>query len=338
MAQQQLNAEYASFLLGRAVTAPVLPENHRFVTQKVLVTGAGGSIGTQLALQLQQLGAELVLLDRDETALQETKLLLTAAAEVDSTAYVTNTAKIVLADIRDEKTVKRVVAASKPQAIIHAAALKHVELLEQYPAEAWHTNVLGTRNLITAALEAKVAVFVNISTDKAASPISVLGKTKAISERLVSWAATVSGRDYISVRFGNVLGSRGSLLPVLEQRLALGLPLELRDPQATRYFMTIAEACSLVLEAAALNLAAQVAVLDMGEPVLIADLMQRVLAWHGGNGDIVTTALCPGEKRHETLIGDGETLRATTNPKIFAAGVDPLPPQLLDAARRQLLG
>lgn len=343
-----LDDQYATFLLNRKIQSRATREWSCYINKKVLITGAGGSIGSQLAVQLVAAGAQVVLLDRDENALQETMLLLEASCSdqlgggkvqvnSDNLGYAAQNVSTLLADIRDQQTLKQAFAQVRPQVVLHAAALKHVHLLQQFPTEAWQTNVVGTANVLQAALHAQVETFVNISTDKAAAPLSVLGKTKLIAERLVAWAAGQSERQYLSVRFGNVLGSRGSLLPMLEQRIALQLPLVLRDPQATRYFMTVSEACGLVLDSAQLDVAGKTAVLDMGEPVRIADLVQRVTLWHGINPKIITTELYAGEKLHEQVVGQSEKLQATTNPKIFYTEVDPLSPQMLDRYRGALL-
>lgn len=348
MSLKILDDQYATFLLNRKVQSRAAYEWSYYLGKKVLITGAAGSIGSQLAMQLAAAGAQVILLDRDENALQETMLLLEASCSdqlggekvqvnSENLDHGAQNVRTVLADIRDQQAMTKAFTQLRPQVVLHAAALKHVHLLQQFPAEAWQTNVVGTANVLQAAMQAQVETFVNISTDKAAAPVSVLGKTKLLAERLVAWAASRSEHKYLSVRFGNVLGSRGSLLPTLEHRIALGLPLVLRDPHATRYFMTVSEACGLVLDSALLDIAGKTAVLDMGEPVRIADLVHRVTLWHGINPKIITTELYAGEKLHEQVVGQAEKLYPTSCPKIFYTIVDPLAPKMLGQYRSDLL-
>ncbi|GAB2683769.1 polysaccharide biosynthesis protein [Thalassiella azotivora] len=269
--------------------------------RRVLVTGAGGSIGSELCRQIDRFGpAELVMLDRDESALHAVQLSLRGSAMLDGQ-------DTVLADIRDPRAVHRVFQERRPEVVFHAAALKHLPLLEQYPLEAWMTNVLGTQTVLEAARDAGVSVFVNISTDKAANPTSVLGWSKRVAERLTAGMAHEAPGCYVSVRFGNVLGSRGSVLTAFEKQIAAGGPVTVTDPEVTRFFMTIAEACQLVLQAAAIGADGEAMVLDMGEPVSIVEVA-RTLIDRSGRTDvgIVYTGLRAGEKLHEELFGDEE--------------------------------
>lgn len=294
--------------------------------RRVLVTGAGGSIGSELCRQLARFDpAEVIMLDRDETALQHVQVSVAGHGLLD-------TRDVVLADIRDAEAISRVFADRRPDVVFHAAALKHLPMLEQYPDEAWKTNVLGTQNVLLAAVAADVPTLVNISTDKAANPTSVLGQTKRIAERLTAWTAAENGLDYVSVRFGNVLGSRGSMIPLFADLIRAGRPVTVTHPDATRYFMTIPEACHLVIQAAAIAEPGEVLVLDMGEPVRILEVAKRMLEELGGSSEIVFSGLRPGEKLHEDLIGNGETERRPVHPKISHASVPPLPPIELDAA------
>ncbi|GAA3340739.1 hypothetical protein GCM10017714_21770 [Curtobacterium pusillum] len=294
--------------------------------RRILVTGAGGSIGSELCRQLARFEpAEIIMLDRDETALQHVQVSVSGHGLLD-------TRDVVLADIRDADAIRGILLSRRPDVVFHAAALKHLPMLEQYPDEAWKTNVLGTRNVLHAAVAARVPTLVNISTDKAANPTSVLGQTKRIAERLTAWTAAETGLDYVSVRFGNVLGSRGSMIPLFADLIRAGRPVTVTHPDATRYFMTIPEACNLVIQAAAIAEPGEVLVLDMGEPVRILDVARRMIAALGGSSDIVFTGLRPGEKLHEELIGAGETERRPVHPKITHASVPPLAPAALDAA------
>lgn len=208
--------------------------------------------------------------------------------------------------------------------VFHAAALKHLPMLEQYPVEAWKTNVVGTQVVLDAARAAGVDKFVNISTDKAANPCSVLGRSKRIGERLVAEAADVTGLPYLSVRFGNVLASRGSVLTTFAEQLAAGGPITVTHPEVTRYFMTIPEAVQLVVQAAAVGRPGETLVLDMGEPVRILDVAHQLMEIAGQGVDIVYTGLRGGEKLHEELFGDGEVGRRPAHPLISHVDVPAL--------------
>ena len=208
--------------------------------------------------------------------------------------------------------------------MFHAAALKHLPLLERYPAEALKSNVLGTLTVLEAAADHGVESFVNISTDKAADPVSVLGYSKRIAERLTAHMSARAGGRYLSVRFGNVLGSRGSVLTALSAQVAAGGPVTVTHPEVSRYFMTADEAVQLVLQAAAIGRGGEVLVLDMGEPVRIADIARRLAAGSGREVDIVFTGLRPGEKLIEDLLGQGESDQRPYHPLIRQVPVPPL--------------
>ena len=202
--------------------------------------------------------------------------------------------EIALADIRDADRIRQVFRQFRPQVVFHAAALKHLPLLERFPAEAVKSNVHGTLTVLQAAAEAEVEKFVNISTDKAAAPVSVLGFSKRIAERLTSYMSGQAAGIYLSVRFGNVLGSRGSFLTSVSAQIAAGGPVTITDPHVTRYFMTVGEAVQLVLQAAVIGRAGEVLVLDMGEPVRIADLARRLAAGCHGRSRSSSPACGPG--------------------------------------------
>ncbi|WP_241489293.1 polysaccharide biosynthesis protein [Leucobacter celer] len=292
--------------------------------KRVLVTGAGGSIGSELCRQLARFAPrELIMLDRDETALQESQLSISGHGLLD-------TNDVVLADIRDEVTLTRIFTERRPEVVFHAAALKHLPMLEQYPDEAWKTNVLGTLNVLRAAEAANVSTFVNISTDKAANPTSVLGHSKRVAEKLTAWMAERTGQRYLSVRFGNVIGSRGSMLPTFRKLIEAGGPITVTHPDVTRYFMTIPEACQLVVQAGGIGRRGEVLILDMGEPVLILDVARRMIAQSGKDIEIVFTGLRHGEKLHEELVGEGEGDERPFHPKISHAHVDTISPEVLD--------
>jgi FlaA1/EpsC-like NDP-sugar epimerase len=232
----------------------------------------------------------------------------------------------VLADIRDERRVREVFGRFRPEIVFHAAALKHLPLLERWPAEALKTNVWGTLTVLQAAADHDVQSFVNISTDKAAHPACVLGYSKRITERLTAYMSGRTGGAYLSVRFGNVLGSRGSVLTALSAQVAAGGPLTVTDPDVSRYFMLADEAVHLVLQAGAIGRGGEVLVLDMGEPVRIADIARRLAASTGRDLDIVFTGLRPGEKLTEDLLGNDEVDLRPYHPLISQVPVPALDP------------
>jgi FlaA1/EpsC-like NDP-sugar epimerase len=286
----------------------------------VLVTGAGGSIGSELCRQLHAMGpASLVMLDRDESALHAVQLALHGRALLDSD-------ETVLADIRDAPRMHEIFAHARPEIVFHAAAVKHLPLLERYPAEALKTNAIGTLNVLEAAAAHGVRSFVNISTDKAADPVSVLGTSKRITERLTAHMAGSASGTWVSVRFGNVLGSRGSLLGSLSAQIAAGGPVTVTHPQVARYFMTATEAVQLVLQAVAVGRSGEVLVLDMGDQVRIADLAHRMVAAASSTAEIVFTGLRPGEKLTEDLLGAGEKDHRPRHPLVRQVPVPPLEP------------
>jgi FlaA1/EpsC-like NDP-sugar epimerase len=286
----------------------------------VLVTGAGGSVGSELCRQVDRFQpAELMMLDRDESALHAVQLSLSGRALLDSP-------NLILADLRDAAGIKAIFAERRPEVVFHAAALKHLPLLESYPGEAVKSNVWGTQTVLEASADAGVERFVNISTDKAANPTSVLGYSKRITERLTAHASTVADGTYLSVRFGNVLGSRGSVLTAFAAQIAEGGPLTVTHPDVTRYFMTVQEAVQLVIQAAAIGREGEALVLEMGEPVRIAQVARQMGEQAGRPVEIVYTGLRPGEKLHEELFGVGEDDQRPLHPMISHVSVPPLHP------------
>lgn len=306
-------------LLGRRQIELNLDEIAGYLTgRRVLVTGAGGSIGSELCRQLLRFRpAELIMLDRDESALHAVQLSITGRAMLDSE-------DLVLADIRDIQHMQAVFEQRRPQVVFHAAALKHLTLLERFPGEAVKSNVWGTVTVLEAAKAVGVERFVNISTDKAADPISVLGYSKRIAERLTSHASKDASGVFMSVRFGNVLGSRGSVLTAFAAQVASGGPVTVTDPDVTRYFMTIQEAVQLVIQAGSVGGPGEALVLDMGEPVSIDQVARQLAAFSNRKVDIVYTGLRPGEKVHETLIGASERDVRPQHPLISHVAVPPL--------------
>ncbi len=285
--------------------------------KRVLITGAGGSIGSELSRQVKGFGpSELYLLDRDESALHGVQLSMEGRALLD-------TDMLVVANIRDRERMFELFERYKPEVVFHTAALKHLTLLENHPEEGMKTNTIGTKNLLDAAEAHGVERFVNISTDKAADPTSVLGATKLAAERLTAQMAQQTGKPYVSVRFGNVLGSRGSVLPTFLGQIEQGKNLTVTDPGVTRYFMTIPEAVRLVVQAGAIGGPGEVLILDMGEPVKIVDLAQQLIDMLSPNTKIEFTGLRPGEKMHEILISKTESGDAKIHPRISHTMGDP---------------
>jgi FlaA1/EpsC-like NDP-sugar epimerase len=286
--------------------------------RRVLVTGAGGSIGSELCRQVHLFGpSELVMVDRDESGLHEVQLTIHGRALLDDP-------NLVVADIRDRERMEIVFSEHRPEVVFHAAALKHLPLCQMHPSEAVKTNVWGTATLLELAQAHGVDTFVNISTDKAADPVSVLGATKRIAERLTADAARAAEGNYLSVRFGNVLGSRGSVLGAFRAQIEMGGPVTVTHQDVTRYFMTVEEAVQLVIQAGALGHRGGVMVLDMGEPVRIADVAKRLVAASDRRIEIVFTGLRPGEKLHEVLSGDDEDPMPSSHPLIAYVDVPPL--------------
>ena len=314
-------------LLGRRKIHTDLQQiSDYIVNRRVLVTGAGGSIGSELCRQLARFNpAELIMLDRDESALHEVQLSIHGRALLD-------TPQTVLADLRDAATIHHIFETRRPEVVFHAAALKHLPLLERYPLEAYQTNVLGTSILLNAAKSVGVRVFVNISTDKAANPISILGYSKRIAERVTAhFGVNSTTGKYISVRFGNVLGSRGSVLMSFRDQIEKGGPVTVTHRGVTRYFMTISEAVQLVIQAGAIGSNGEVLVLDMGEPVSIYDVATQLVRNSQKSVAIEIVGLRSGEKVHEELFGDGEIDTRPQHPLISHVPVSPIDAQVLEA-------
>lgn len=266
--------------------------------RRVLVTGAGGAIGSELCRQIHRFEpAELMMLDHDEAALQSVQLSVDPRAELHDPS-------VLLGDVRDTERVRDIFRTRRPEVVFHAAALKHQPLLQRYPSEAVKTNVLGTLALLEAAGE--VERFVTVSADKAADPVSVLGYTQRITERLTAQADRDQPGVFLSVRFGNVIGARGSVLTKFSAQIADGGPITVTHPEVRRFLMTTQEAVSLVLQAAAIGHGGEALVLQMGEPVRIDELARQMVQLSGAPIDIVYTGLRPGEKLGEVLFGAGE--------------------------------
>jgi len=283
--------------------------------RRILITGAGGSIGSELVRQLRRFEpSQLILLDKDENNLYE--ITCEIREEFESVVEV-------IADIRNRDVMEKVFNRYRPEVVFHAAAYKHVPLMEHYPAEAILNNVLGTRNVAELAKASGVQVFVFVSTDKAVNPSNTMGASKRVAEMIVqSLAASSEGTRFCCVRFGNVLGSRASVVPIFQRQIRQGKNITVTHPDVTRYFMTIPEAVQLVIHAGSLGRNGEIFLLDMGDQVRIVDLARNLIELSGLVPDkdisIEFTGLRPGEKLDEELLIDGESgARSTRHPKIF---------------------
>lgn len=293
---------------------------HYIRDKVVLVTGAGGSIGSEICRQIMRVGPKmLLLLGHGENSIylinQELKNI-----------YKDGPIMPIIADIRDKQQLDQIFTQYNPQVVFHAAAHKHVPLMEIQPMAAVLNNIYGTRNVADVAGRHGVERFVMISTDKAVNPTSVMGATKRVAEKVIISMNDTYDTKYITVRFGNVLGSRGSVIPLFKKQIEAGGPVTVTDPEMTRYFMTIPEASQLVLQAGAMGKGGEVFLLDMGEPVKIIDLARNMIRLSGLEPDkdihIKITGLRPGEKKYEELLTSEEGTNRTNHTKIFEAALD----------------
>jgi len=301
-------------LLGRQPVETDYAQISSFISDAtVLITGAGGSIGSELALQISRHSpARLVLVDQDESALYAIHEKLSQMYFQGHDLYVT--------DIRNEEKLDSIFTRHRPGLVFHAAAYKHVPLMELHPDEAILNNVRGTYNVAAAAGRYGASSFVNISTDKAVEPVNVMGATKHLSERIVSDLQGLHPTTrYSSVRFGNVLGSRGSVIPIFRRQIAGGGPVTITHPEMSRYFMLISEAVDLVLQSASFSEDDAIYVLEMGKPVRIVDLARQMIELMAPDRDIeiVFTGLRPGEKIHERLVDSDESRHETAHPMVY---------------------
>ena len=312
-------------LLGREPVEVDVDAIASYVAGKtVLVTGAGGSIGSELCRQLARAEPQrIVMYDQAESALFEIEREL-----VDERRF--SACVPVLADVRDRRRLNEVFERYRPDVVFHAAAYKHVPLMEANPLVSVANNVIGTRNVADAAIAHRVERFVLISTDKALNPYSVYGQTKTLCEWIVG---SHGERDdvptkFVAVRFGNVLNSAGSVIPLFRRQIERGGPVTVTDPEMTRFFMTIPEAVALVIQAGAIGGRGRILVLDMGDPIRIVDLARNMIRLSGKEPDrdveITYIGARPGEKIHEELFAAGETWKPTVHPKIVALDVSPV--------------
>ncbi|RUM50251.1 MAG: polysaccharide biosynthesis protein [Hydrogenothermus sp.] len=289
--------------------------------KKILVSGAGGSIGSEVIRQLIEFSPKsIIALEIDETELYNLFLELKDKTKEKSIDFIP-----VVADVRDREKIKRIFQEYKPDIVFHAAAYKHVPLMEFFPEEAVRTNIFGTYNMVLASIESNVEKFINISTDKAVNPTSIMGATKRMAEMICNAFNSLNKTKFVSVRFGNVLGSRGSVIPIFLEQIKKGGPITVTHPEMKRYFMTIPEAVLLVFQAATMGKGGEVFVLDMGEPVKIVKLAEELIKLQGlqpyEDIDIVFTGLRPGEKLFEELLTAEEGTEKTYHKKVFIAKI-----------------
>ena len=318
---RQIREVQVEDLLNRATSRIDLAEVSKYLSGKrVMVTGAGGSIGSELCRQVIKFNPELlVLLGRGENSLYHIDIELRESEPELNRA-------MILGDIRDSSKVFQVIEKYRPHIIFHAAAHKHVRFMENHPDEAVKNNILGTKNLIDAAIKNHVQAFILVSSDKAVNPTSVMGASKRVTEKLIQCKAKRNGTEFIAVRFGNVIDSRGSVLPNFKRQIAKGGPVTVTHREVTRYFMTIPEAVQLLIQAGTMGNGGEILMLDMGEPIKILDLASDLIRLSGLEVDsdikIEFTGLEPGEKLYEELLTPQEGVTATKHQRIFVAQLE----------------
>ncbi|MEP7265407.1 MAG: nucleoside-diphosphate sugar epimerase/dehydratase [Bacteroidota bacterium] len=303
----------------------------------IMITGAAGSIGSEIVRQLIPFEPlKLVLVDMAESPLYELEL------DIDETADFMVDCETVIGDVRNMERMRHVYETFKPQIVFHAAAYKHVPVMENNPSESILNNVMGTKIMADLAHETGVGKFVMISTDKAVNPTNIMGATKRIAEIYIQSLDKVSRTQFITTRFGNVLGSNGSVIPRFKKQIDAGLPITVTHPEITRFFMTISEACQLVLEAASMGNGGEIYIFDMGQSVRIADLAKRMVQLSGlemgKDTQIIYTGLRPGEKLYEELLCSEENTIATHHKKIMIAKVKTYDFETISQEVRELIG
>lgn len=337
LSANQIRDVHIEDLLGRA---PIQLNEKAIVNelrdQCILITGAAGSIGSGLVNQIARFAkGKLILLDQAESGLYDVDIEL--KNKFGNLDY-----EIVVGSIRNLERMRKMFETFKPEMVFHAAAYKHVPLMEENPTEAIRTNVMGTKNLVDLSIEFGVKKFVLISTDKAVNPTNVMGASKRIAEIYAQTANNRGATKFITTRFGNVLGSNGSVIPLFKRQIERGGPITITDPKITRYFMTIPEACQLVLEAAAMGNGSEIFIFDMGESVKIIDLAKQMLKLSGlelgRDIQIVFTGLRPGEKLYEELLANKENTLPTNHSRILKANVRTYEWNEIEAKINELVG
>lgn len=310
-------------LLGRELISLNISLIKSFIQdKKIIITGAAGSIGSELSYQIAKFNPSLLLiLDQDETGIFNVSELL-------SDKFPNLKIAPIIADIRDESRIEQIFSEYRPNVIFHAAAYKHVPVMELNPDEAVKNNILGTKIVAEAAIKYQTEKFVFISTDKAINPTSVMGATKRVGEMICQSLNQKNSTKFMSVRFGNVLDSRGSVIPIFREQIKKGGPVEVTHPEMKRYFMVNSEACLLVMQAGAMGQGGEVFVLDMGDPIKILDLAKEMIRLSGFEPDkdiaIVFTQPRPGEKLFEEILTAEEGAAATQHQKIFMVKLSPV--------------
>lgn len=317
-------------LLGREPVELNMDQIAKNLTgQTILVTGAGGSIGSEICRQVCKFNPKrLVLLGHGENSIYTIEMELREQFGHSSIEFATE-----IADIQDRDKMMSIMYKHRPSVVYHAAAHKHVPLMERNPEEAVKNNVIGTKNVAEAADRAGIGTFVMISSDKAVNPPNVMGATKRVAEMIIQHLDTVSATRFVAVRFGNVLGSRGSVIPLFKKQIAKGGPVTVTHPEMTRYFMTIPEASRLVIQAGALARGGEIFVLDMGEPVKIVDLAKNLIILSGYTEEdieIKYSGIRPGEKMFEELLNENEVNKEEVYPKIHIGKTTLLPMELIE--------
>ncbi|MGE7982526.1 polysaccharide biosynthesis protein [Solibacillus sp. NPDC093137] len=323
-------------LLGREeVKLDMVALSNNLTNKKILITGAGGSIGSEICRQTAQFHPkQIIMLGHGENSIYKIHLELSEKTEYKDIEFIP-----VIADVQDRERIFEVIKELEPDIIYHAAAHKHVPMMESNPREAVKNNIFGTKNIAEAAHTFGVPNFVMISTDKAVNPPNVMGATKRIAEIIIQNLATYSDTNFAAVRFGNVLGSRGSVIPRFKAQIAAGGPVTVTHPDMTRYFMTIPEASRLVLQAGALARGGEVFVLDMGEPMKIVDLAKNLIRLSGFSEEeieIEFSGIRPGEKMYEELLNAEEIQEEHIYPKIHVGKASRIEGQLLTALLKDI--